>query len=122
MPNIQSHRDLVVWQKSMELAELIYHLAERFPKKEIYGLVSQMTRAAVSVPSNIAEGQARGTSKDYSYFLSVSKGSLMELETLLMLSVRIKFLFSEEAQPAFDLITEISKMLTSLRSKLMLRG
>jgi len=116
---IQSHRDLKVWQKAMDLAEAVYRLAAEFPTTETYRLGSQITRAAASVPANIAEGNARGTKRDYANFLSIAKGSLMETETFLMLAVRLRFLAREEATPALSLVTEISKMLTALRSRLI---
>jgi four helix bundle protein len=81
--------------------------------------VAQLTRAAASVPANIAEGQARGSRKDYANFLAIAKGSLMETETFLMLAVRLNCVKPSEGVPAFSLITEISKMLTSLRSRLL---
>ena len=84
MGTITSHRELIVWQKSMDLAVLVYQLSQKFPSNELYRVVSQMTRSAASVPANIAEGHARGSRKDYSHFLSIAKGSLMETETYLM--------------------------------------
>ena len=114
----QSHRDMIVWQKAMDLAEAVYGLGGKLPSAETYRLGSQITRAAASVPANIAEGNARGIKRDYANFLSVAKGSLMETETLLMLSVRLKYLTQEATAAAFSLITEISKMLTALRSRL----
>jgi four helix bundle protein len=119
MSAISSHRDLIVWQKAMDLAVLIYDLSKLFPKDERYRLTSQITRAAVSVPANIAEGHARGTARDYANFLAIAKGSLMETETCVMLAIRLEYVKPEQAQPALDLITEISKMLTSLRDKLI---
>jgi four helix bundle protein len=119
VPKIGSHRDLVVWQKAMDLTVEVYRLSKRFPRDEIYRLISQITRAAASVPANIAEGHARSTARDYANFLSVAKGSLMETETYLMLSVRLGYLTPEAAAPALILVTEISKMLTSLRSRLV---
>jgi four helix bundle protein len=118
MTTVQSHRDLIVWQKAMDLAEVVYGLAAKFPKNETFRLGSQATRAAASLPANIAEGNARGTKRDYANFLSVAKGSLMETETFLMLAVRLKYLAQAEASTAFALVTEISKMLTALRNKL----
>ena len=118
MATVQSHRDLIVWQKAMDLAEVVYGLAAKFPHNEMYRLVSQTTRAVVSVPANIAEGNARGTKRDYANFLSVAKGSLMETETFLMLAVRLKYITQAEASAAFGLVSEISKMLTSLRNRL----
>ena len=119
MNKVESHRDLIVWQKAMDMAVLVYRLADLFPTAEMYRLVSQITRAAVSVPANIAEGNARGTTKEYSHFLSIAKGSLMETETFVMLAVRLGYVRPDQASPAFTLITEISKMLTTLRAKLV---
>jgi four helix bundle protein len=119
---VNSHRDLVVWQKAMALAVEIYRLSSRFPREEIYRLASQITRAAASVPANIAEGHARGTAKDYANFLSIAKGSLMETETFLMLSIELKYITQEEADGALSLITEVSKMLTVLRSRVLSRA
>jgi four helix bundle protein len=119
---IESHRDLLVWQKAMELAVHTYKLAGQFPARETYGLVAQVTRAAASVPANIAEGHARGSKKDYANFLAIAKGSLMETETFLTLAVRLGYLSSDQAAPAMQLITEISKMLTSIRRKVLVSG
>jgi four helix bundle protein len=119
---VKSHRDLIVWQKAMDLAVEAYRLTSRFPPSESYRLVSQITRAAASVPANIAEGNARATRRDYGQFLSIAKGSLMELETFLMLAVRLKYLGQDEAASALRLATEISKMLTALRSRLRVTG
>lgn len=116
---IESHRDLVVWQKAMGLAVRVYALTEKFPRGENYRLTAQVTRAAASVPANIAEGHARGSRKDFANFLAIAKGSLMETETFLTLSIRLKYVTEEEATPALSLITEISKMLTALRSRLL---
>ena len=118
MTSIRSHRDLIVWQKAMDLAETVYHLAAKFPAIKTYRLCSQLTRAAASGPANIAEGSARRSRRDYANFLSVAKGSLMETETFLMLAVRLKYVSQNETATAFALLTEISKMLTSLRSRL----
>ena len=114
---IQSHRDLIVWQTAMDFAEETYKLAARFPASETYRLVSQLTRAAASVPANIAEGHARSSRKDFANFLAISKGSRMGAETFLTLAFRLKYINMTEASCAFSLIIEISKMLTSLRSK-----
>src|ERR1017187_3115739 len=99
---ISSHRDLIVWQKGMDLAVQIYHLASGFPTSEIYRLTAQITRAVASVPANIAEGSARGSRKDYANFLVIAKGSLMETETFLMLAVRLGYLSSKEAAPSIS--------------------
>jgi four helix bundle protein len=116
---INSHRDLTVWQKAMDLAVQTYRLTSKFPSNETYRLVSQATRAAASVPANIAEGYARATKRDYANFLAIAKGSLMETETFMMLAIRLGYLTSTEATGALGLITEVSKMLTVLRSRLL---
>ena len=118
MKKIESHRDLIVWQKAMDLVVLVYRLAAKFPANEMYRLVAQVTRSASSVPANIAEGHARATRRDYSNFLAIARGSLMETETFVMLAVRLQYASQAEALPLLDLITEISKMLTGIRSRL----
>jgi len=102
----------------MDLTVEIYRLSHRFPKDETYRLVSQITRAAASVPANIAEGHARFSTREYAHFLSIAKGSLMETETFLMLAIRLGYLDEEVAAFALGLITQISKMLTRLRTRL----
>lgn len=118
MEIINSHRDLVVWQKSMDLAVIVYQLSVPFPKHDTYGLTGQLRRAISSVPANIAEGSVRGSQKDYGHFVSIAKGSLMEAETFPMLAVRLGYLGEADAQPAFGLIGEVSKMLTAMRAEL----
>jgi four helix bundle protein len=122
MGRIQSHRDLIVWQKAMDLAVNVYKLCSSFPPDERFRLTSQITRAASSVPANIAEGHARASRKDYANFLAIAKGSLMETETFLTLAVRLQYLSKGQAERAQQLITEISKMITAIRSKLAGKG
>lgn len=122
MADIRSHRDLIVWQKAMDMVVAVYRLTQSFPRSEAYGLTGQVRRAAASVPANIAEGHARGTVRDYAHFLSIAKGSLMETETFLVLSVRLGYLTEEAAAGTVALIIEISKMLTALRRRLGGRG
>jgi four helix bundle protein len=119
---IQSHRDLIVWQKAMDLVVEIYRHADKFPKTETYRLVSQITRAVASVPANIAEGHARSSPKEFAQFLSIAKGSLMETETFTMLAIRLGYLTNEDAAGTLGLITEISKMLTALRMRIKEKG
>jgi four helix bundle protein len=116
---VESHRDLIVWQKSIDLVVQVYRLTGAFPPSEIYRLVAQATRAAASVPANIAEGHARSSRRDFANFLAVAKGSLMETETFLMIAIRLGYLQNGAADPTLELITEISKMLTVLRQKLL---
>ena len=122
MGRIESHRDMIVWQKAMDLEVDVYRLCSSFPPDERFRLTSQITRAASSVPANIAEGHARASRRDYAYFLAVAEGSLMETETFLTLAVRLHYLSNAQAEEAQQLITEISKMITALRSKLVSRS
>lgn len=119
---VAGYRDLKVWQLGMEITERIYHITNSFPSDERFGLTSQMRRAAVSVPANIAEGHARGFTKDYVRFLAVSVGSLAEVETFLELSIRLGFGKPESVHELIELISEERRMLRglqrSLRSKL----
>ena len=103
----------------MDLVDLVYSLARKLPVEEMYALRSQMTRAAVSVPANIAEGQTRATSKDFANFLVTARSSLMELETLMMVAVRQRYFQQTVADPVMAKITELSKMLTVLRTKVL---
>jgi len=114
----QSYKDLNVWQKGIELAKLIYTLTARFPTEERFGLVSQMRRAAVSIPSNIAEGQARHTTGEFIQFISHAEGSVAELNTQLILAIELGFLASETAAPAAELMEHLRRMLNGLRRKL----
>jgi len=116
--SIHSHRDLIVWNKAMDLAVCAHAISNRFPAREVYGLTSQVNRASVSVPANIAEGHARPTTRDFLHFLGIARGSLMELQTLLLLAVRLGYIREEGAVPAFSLITEVNKMLIALRGRL----
>jgi four helix bundle protein len=111
----QSYRDLLVWQKSMALAKEIYKITSGLPAEEKFGLISQMRRAAVSVPSNIAEGQARNTTGEFVQFISHAEGSLAELDTQLTLAVELNFLSSERAKFCMDSIAELRRMLNGLR-------
>lgn len=111
---IQSYRDLKVWQKAFELVILVYKITEKFPKSELYGLISDMRRAAVSIPSNIAEGYHRRYAREYLHFLSIAYGSSGELETQLLLSKRLGFIEERDFEVVYELNTEVSKMLFSL--------
>jgi len=116
--NIQSYKDLIVWQKSMNLAVLIYELTEKFPKAETYGLVSQMRRCAISIPSNIAEGSRRNTKKDYSHFISIAFGSGSELETQIEIVKRLSFSKDFEFIKIDSLLNEVMRMLNKITSNL----
>jgi four helix bundle protein len=109
---------LVVWQKGMLLARLVYGLAAHMPKHEQYGLTSQLVRAAVSVPANIAEGNARPSRKDYARFIGIARGSISELDTLLLLAVDCAVLGKDAVAPVAILCDEVGRMLTALWLKL----
>jgi four helix bundle protein len=114
----QNYKDLVVWQKGIALAKATYRLTKTFPNEEKFGLVSQMRRAAVSIPSNIAEGQARHTTGEFIQFISHAEGSVAELETQFILSIELGFSQTEQTQPALSLLDDIRRMLNGLRRKL----
>jgi len=112
------YKELLVWQKGMSLAKGVYELTARFPTDERFGLVSQMRRAAVSVPSNIAEGQARHGTREFLQFLSHASGSLAELETQLLLSLDMKYCAKNDVESVAGLISELQKMIVALRRAL----
>lgn len=115
---LHSHRELVVWQKAMDLVVRVYHLTEQFPRSEQYGLVSQMRRAAVSIPSNIAEGRSRGTRADFVQFLRIAHGSAAELTTQLELAQRISFVSMTDRALIEVLLIEITNMLNAMIRRL----
>jgi four helix bundle protein len=117
----RSYKDLVVRQKGIALAKLVYQLTKNFLSEEKFGLVAQMRRAAVSIPSNIAEGQARHTTGEFIQFISHAEGSVAELDTQLILSIELKFCRDVGAEAAFELIAELRRMLNVLRRKLAAR-
>ena len=110
----KGYRNLVVWQKAMELAKKVYLVTRNFPEEEIYALTSQVRRSAVSVPGNIAEGKGRGTGKEFIQFLRIALGSLYELQTQLELSMRIGYITTAQLNPIDSLALEVEKMLNSL--------
>lgn len=111
---VRHYRELIVWQRSMELATELYTITEQLPKHETYGLVSQMRRAAVSIASNIAEGHARESTAEFAHHLSFSQGSVAELETQLLLSCRLGYLDNANIERVFTLCSETGKMLRGL--------
>ncbi|MBE6741791.1 MAG: four helix bundle protein [Ruminococcaceae bacterium] len=114
---ILEYKDLLVWQKGMDIVEETYQLTKLLPKEEIYALSNQMRRAAVSILSNIAEGQQRKSTKEFANFLSISRGSVAELETQLYICVRLNYLTAEQVKKSLDMCAEIGKMLNSLIEK-----
>jgi len=112
---------LLVWQKGIALVKEIYQITGAFPADERFGLVSQMRRAAVSIPSNLAEGQARHTTGEFIQFVSHAEGSIAELETQLIIAIDLGYCTHSKATNAFNLIQELHKMLNALRRKLVAR-
>lgn len=109
-----NHKDLDVWKKSMDLVEEIYKVTSNFPSSEIYGLTNQLRRASVSIPSNIAEGAARKGDKELLYFVNVAIGSVAEIETQLLIAVRLKYMNEEDT--IFESTTEVRKSLLGFRN------
>ena len=119
MPSpVNSFQDLIVWQKAMALATDIYRVTRLLPKEELFGLTSQLRRAAVSIPSNIAEGQARNSPKEFLNFISIAKGSAAELTTQLDLCTRLGYLTNAQHAPVATLAAEVARMLNALSSRI----
>jgi four helix bundle protein len=112
--NARHYQELIVWQKAMDLVTLVYSATEGFPQKETFGLSNQMRRSAVSVPSNIAEGQGRKSRRDFLRFLLVSNGSLQELETQAMIARRLGYLAESQQITILDLCSEVGRLINGL--------
>ena len=118
MENIKDFKDLILWQRAMDLVVEVYDLIKKLPKEELFALSDQIRRAVISIPSNIAEGQGRNSPKEFVHFLSIAKDSKAELETQLLLCVRINYLKELEIEKAMSLVEEVGKMLNSLQKRL----
>ncbi|MDO8136519.1 MAG: four helix bundle protein [Candidatus Brocadiales bacterium] len=118
---IKSFKDLEIWKRSIGLVKEIYQISETFPKAELYGLTNQLRRAAISIPSNIAEGHTRRHTKEFRQFLYVALGSLAEVETLLTLAVELKCVHQDKILPPQREIEELGKMINALLAKLKSR-
>ncbi|MDD3375328.1 MAG: four helix bundle protein [Candidatus Omnitrophica bacterium] len=116
---IKSFKDLRIWKKGIEIVEDSYRITKAFPKEEIYGLTSQIRRASVSVPSNIAEGFKRYHNKEYRQFLFIALGSLAELETQLIVAEKLKYVSFEDLKNVFEKMNYLGKMISSLLKKLV---
>jgi four helix bundle protein len=116
---VRSYRDLRVWQQAIELAENVYEVTKAFPREEIYGLTSRMRRAAVSVASNIAEGNARQTGGEYLQFLGNARGSLAELHTQTIVAARLEFLSSETENALVERVDNVGRLLNALRKSIV---
>jgi four helix bundle protein len=115
---IRSYRDLLIWQKGMDLVVASYQIAKKLPHHENFGLISQIERASVSIPANIAEGHGRRHTGDYLHHLSMARGSLVELETHFYICVRLGYLQSGDIQPLLRMTDELGRMISSLIQKL----
>lgn len=115
---IKSYEDLLVWQRTIKLSLDVYGVTKHYPKDELYGLISQLRRSAISIPSNIAEGRSRGTKKDFCQFLRIALGSLSELDTQLLISKELRFIEANEYAKITKETDEIGKMLSTMIKKL----
>jgi len=120
--SVKDYRELIAWQKAMDLVEMVYRMTDGFPRKEVYGLTSQMRRAVVSIPSNIAEGQARSTTRDFLNFLSIATGSLKEAETQVLISQRLGYLNEPQTSQSLELTTEVGRVMSGLTNSLRRRS
>jgi four helix bundle protein len=111
---VRRFNDLIAWQKAMDLVEEIYRATKQFPKEEMFGLTSQLRRAAVSIPSNIAEGQSRRSSKEFVQFLSIAQGSLSEVETQLLIAMRLQYIAEERSHGLLQQVAELGRILNGL--------
>ena len=115
---VKNYRELIAWQKAMDLVIEVYTISRAFPREEIYGLTSQLRRAAVSVPSNIAEGQGRRTTADFLRHLSISYGSFREVETQTLIATRLGYLTSRRSQDVLNLAAQVGRLLNGLMASL----
>lgn len=118
MSEIKSYRDLIVWQKSMQLVTDVYLETKKFPSDELYALTSQLKRCAISIPSNIAEGYGRNSSGDYKRFLQIAVGSTFEFQTQIEIAFNLKFISKENFEKLYNLAKEIDLMLLALIRKI----
>jgi four helix bundle protein len=110
----RNYQDLIAWQKAMDLVEAVYQTTKIFPKEEIYALTGQLRRAAVSIPSNIAEGQGRSSKKEFCNFLSIAHGSVREVETQIMIAERLQYISKEQVTAILELAAEVGRLLQGL--------
>jgi four helix bundle protein len=115
---IRDYRDLIVWQKAIDLVEAVYKATTAFPREEVYGLTFQVRRAAVSVPSNIAEGHGRTSTRDFLNFLSIAHGSLKEVETQLVIAERLKYMNQRVKESLLERSTEVGRLISGLSNSL----
>ncbi|MGA7501516.1 MAG: four helix bundle protein [Isosphaeraceae bacterium] len=116
--SVRHYQELIVWQKAMDLVLLVYGATSGFPQKEVFGLTNQLRRAAVSIPSNIAEGQGRKTTRDFVHYLSISNGSLQELETQVILASRLNYIDEVQQTEILDRSAEVGRLINGLKKSL----
>lgn len=115
---VKSYKDLIVWQKSMDLVQMVYQATKEFPREELYGLTNQLRRAVVSIPSNIAEGHAHRSTAEFRNFLSIARGSLAEVDTQLIIAERLNYLEPAKLREIQAVQIEVNKMTNALMNKL----
>jgi four helix bundle protein len=115
---VKSYQDLIVWQKAMDLVELVYRISARFPKEELYGLTSQVRRASISIASNIAEGQGRRTTREFLHFLSIARGSICEVPTQFLIAQRLGYVEESRAAELMEKSAEVCGLLNGLANSL----
>ncbi len=120
--SVRHYQELIVWQKAMDLVLLVYGATSGFPQKEVFGLTNQLRRAAVSIPSNIAEGQGRKTTRDFVHYLAISNGSLQELETQVILASRLNYLDEVQQTEILDRSAKVGRLINGLTKSLMKDG
>jgi four helix bundle protein len=119
---LRDYTELVAWQKAMDFVEAVYQASKTFPKDELFGLTSQVRRAAVSIPSNIAEGQSRRSSREFLQFLSIARGSLSEVETQLVISKRLNYLSREQLTDLQHKSAELGRVINGLTNAIQKRS
>jgi len=122
MQNVRSYQDLVAWQKAMELVTEIYRVSQKFPKEEVFSLTSQIRRAAVSIPSNIAEGRGKFSKGDFQYFLGHARGSLSEVETQILIARNLNYITNTEIDHIMELAGEVGRLLNGLLAAIKKRS
>jgi four helix bundle protein len=115
---IQSYQELVAWQKAMDLVESVYRVSQQFPREEVYSLTAQVRRAAISIPSNIAEGQGRNTTRDFLHFLSIARGSIKEVETQLLIAERLQYTTQQTTATLLEQTQQVGRLVSGLSNAL----
>lgn len=118
MAAVKDYRELIAWQKAMDLVEAVYSTTASFPREEVYGLTSQLRRAAVSIPSNIAEGNSRDTTRDYLHFLNMAYGSVKEVETQVLIGQRLRYTDPNQIARLMTMTTEVARLISGLTNSL----